>query len=227
MRSVSSTGATATQYDRYRWSPNTELYDVLRTFGIGGAVRVLDLSVGKQACAPLADAGATVSAHDPQRAEQLPFGDASFDAAICADAFHLVGDQPAAFGELLRVVRPGGRVVLWWATLPTDCDILGHRAAAAREAGLAPAPDGLSGGFRSFYAAPFSDRAMRVVPMLLETSVEQWIGYERSRADVHNAYGSAAERWYDALERHLVRAYGAPDARLRLRLLQYVYIGTV
>ena len=42
----------------------------------------------------------------------LPFEDNSFDLAVCALALTHLRDPEAAIGELARVVRPGGRVVL-------------------------------------------------------------------------------------------------------------------
>ena len=45
-------------------------------------------------------------------AEQLPFSDASFDAAFSSLVFCTVGSPEAAFAELRRVVRVGGTVVL-------------------------------------------------------------------------------------------------------------------
>jgi len=45
----------------------------------------------------------------PADAEQLPFPDGDFDAAICECAFCTFPDKPAAAAELHRVLRPGGR----------------------------------------------------------------------------------------------------------------------
>jgi ubiquinone/menaquinone biosynthesis C-methylase UbiE len=45
-------------------------------------------------------------------AERLPFGDASFDAALASLVFCSVASPAAAFAELRRVVRPGGTVAL-------------------------------------------------------------------------------------------------------------------
>ena len=49
---------------------------------------------------------------DVAPAEALPYGDASFDAVVCANAFHLVPDQPAALKEFHRVLRPNGQLVI-------------------------------------------------------------------------------------------------------------------
>jgi ubiquinone/menaquinone biosynthesis C-methylase UbiE len=45
-------------------------------------------------------------------AEQLPFADASFDAAVSTFGVMFTPDQTRAAGELLRVTRPGGRIGL-------------------------------------------------------------------------------------------------------------------
>lgn len=50
----------------------------------------------------------------------LPLPDASVDAAICVQVLEYVPDPTAALAELARVVRPGGRVVIWdvdWSTV--------------------------------------------------------------------------------------------------------------
>lgn len=65
--------------------------------------------------------------HDPARARlrlaladalALPFPDASFDCATTAFMVRNVSDVRAAFSELRRVVRPGGRVVCLELTRP-------------------------------------------------------------------------------------------------------------
>ncbi len=45
-------------------------------------------------------------------AERLPFPDGSFDRVLVVDAFHHFCDQEWAAGELLRVLSPGGRLVI-------------------------------------------------------------------------------------------------------------------
>ncbi|AMV38759.1 class I SAM-dependent methyltransferase [Planctomyces sp. SH-PL62] len=45
-------------------------------------------------------------------AERLPFADASFDACLCVGGFNYFGEHEAAIGELRRVTRPGGVMVV-------------------------------------------------------------------------------------------------------------------
>jgi arsenite methyltransferase len=50
----------------------------------------------------------------------LPVPDSEFDRALSVQVLEYVADIPAALGELLRVLRPGGRAVIWdvdWATV--------------------------------------------------------------------------------------------------------------
>jgi ubiquinone/menaquinone biosynthesis C-methylase UbiE len=46
-------------------------------------------------------------------ATSLPFADAKFDAAISVQVLEFVAELDAALTELHRVLRPGGRVVVW------------------------------------------------------------------------------------------------------------------
>jgi ubiquinone/menaquinone biosynthesis C-methylase UbiE len=52
---------------------------------------------------------ATLQAAD---AAKLPFGDASFDTVISASALHAFPEPERALGEVRRVLRPGGRLLL-------------------------------------------------------------------------------------------------------------------
>ena len=45
-------------------------------------------------------------------AERLPFADAAFDAAVCANALHLSPAPARALGEIARALRPGARFAL-------------------------------------------------------------------------------------------------------------------
>ena len=45
-------------------------------------------------------------------AEHLPFADGAFDRVVMVDTFHHLRDQHVAARETLRVLRPGGRLVI-------------------------------------------------------------------------------------------------------------------
>ena len=101
--------------------------------------RVLDLAAGTgTSSAPFADAGALTVACDFSlgmlrvgRARRpglpfvagdgtrLPFADAAFDAVTVTFGLRNVADVDAALAELLRVTRPGGRLVVCEFSHPT------------------------------------------------------------------------------------------------------------
>ena len=43
----------------------------------------------------------------------LPFDDESFDLVVASDMLHVLPDPQIAVGEMRRVMRPGGQLVLW------------------------------------------------------------------------------------------------------------------
>lgn len=53
-------------------------------------------------------------------AESLPFASGSFDRITCRIASHHFPDLPAAVGEILRVIRPGGLVGIIDSVVPDD-----------------------------------------------------------------------------------------------------------
>jgi demethylmenaquinone methyltransferase/2-methoxy-6-polyprenyl-1,4-benzoquinol methylase len=100
---------------------------------------VLDLAAGTGTSSePLADAGVLVVPCDLSTgmlgvgkrrrpdlpfvagdALHLPFADASFDAVTISFGLRNVTDVPAALAEMMRVTRPGGRLVVCEFSRPT------------------------------------------------------------------------------------------------------------
>jgi SAM-dependent methyltransferase len=80
---------------------------------------VLDLGAGLRPFAGLIP-GRTIALDHRSRpdidligdAHRLPFADATVDAIVCTEVFEHLIDPPAAARELIRVLRPGGRLVL-------------------------------------------------------------------------------------------------------------------
>lgn len=80
---------------------------------------VLDLGAGLR---PFADMlpGRTVALDQRGRPEidligdahRLPFADATFDAIVCTEVFEHLLEPPSAAAEIVRVLKPGGRLVL-------------------------------------------------------------------------------------------------------------------
>jgi ubiquinone/menaquinone biosynthesis C-methylase UbiE len=135
-----------------------------------GQVLLTDLSAGM-----LAAASANAQARGLSNVEvrecgvdDLPFSDGSFDTISCRFGFMFFPDIPGAVHELVRVLRPGGRIstAVWaeppgnpWATIPMA-------AMSAEIEMAAPAPDA-PGLFRcsapDAIAAVFREAGMRDV----------------------------------------------------------------
>lgn len=56
--------------------------------------------------------------------ESLPWDEARFDAVTSVNAIFYAADMEVAMGELRRVVKPGGRVVVTAWGSPTECEFL-------------------------------------------------------------------------------------------------------
>ena len=81
--------------------------------GVDGSPQMLAVASGR------CEGHENVAFHEAD-ATALPREDASFDAALCVQVLEYVADPTAALAEMHRVLRPGGRVVVWdvdWATV--------------------------------------------------------------------------------------------------------------
>jgi SAM-dependent methyltransferase len=232
----------AAAYDRFRTGYAPELYEALFEYGLATGARVLDVATGTGlVAAELVARGCTVVGLDPSgpmlacaqrrapgatfvtgRAEHLPFADRSFDAAVCAQAFHWFG-RDAALGEMIRVVRPGGVVAVWWKSLMRGDTVRLLRQEAERAAGVEPLPELMASGFAEFDRSPLLDRRLRVIPWILRTRVSEFLGYEASRARPSAVYGARAEAYLASLGERL----GDPAAPLSLSYVHLLHLGRV
>jgi SAM-dependent methyltransferase len=181
----------ADAYDRFMGRYSAPLAPLLADLaGIEPGQRVLDVGCGPGALtAELATrvGPGNVTAVDPSEpfvaaarerhpgvdvrraaAEELPFGDGEFDAALAQLVVHFMTDPVAGLREMARVTRPGGVVaacvwdhadgrgplsLFWDAARDLDPDVEdesrlagareGHLAELFREAGLQDVEDGL------------------------------------------------------------------------------------
>ncbi len=87
---------------------------VVAAFAAGpqGCVAGIDLSPEMLAIAELGRAEARLTNMEFREAtgEALPFPGASFDIALSNGVLNLIPDKPAALREVLRVLKPGGRL---------------------------------------------------------------------------------------------------------------------
>lgn len=70
-------------------------------------VVIADVSMGMLRQAPRSSLKPVCS-----HSEKLPFPDNFFERVIMVDALHHVIDQPASAREMLRVLKPGGRIII-------------------------------------------------------------------------------------------------------------------
>ena len=79
----------------------------------GVRLTAVDLSPGmlRHARARAAELDLAVDVREAD-ATSLPFADASFDTVVCTLAVCAIGDRDAALDEMVRVLRPGGTLLL-------------------------------------------------------------------------------------------------------------------
>jgi ubiquinone/menaquinone biosynthesis C-methylase UbiE len=233
----------AAEYDAGRLGYSNDVYNNVVAFGLQPRHAILDIGCGTGlASGPLIENGYTVSGVDPSEpmlaiakerfpratwtsgtAEALPFAAGSFDVAISAQALHHA-DQRAAISEIKRVLRPNGIVAIWWKSLMSDDPVKRLRDDVARESGLPVLTSAWRAGFREFYAAGFSETAVRVIPWSTIASLERFLQYERSRKVVRETYGSDAPRYFEALDARLRETFGEGDPMLPLSYTQFLYL---
>jgi arsenite methyltransferase len=100
--------------------PGFAIAELVDQVGVAGSIVGVDRSPHMLTAAARRCAGhPNVMLHEADAAA-LPLDDATFDRALCVQVLEFVPDVTAALAELHRVVRPGGRVVIWdvdWSTV--------------------------------------------------------------------------------------------------------------
>ena len=90
-----------------------EVGDTGTVVGVDESAPMLEVAAGRTA-------GRSNVAFHQGDVTALPLPDGTFDAALCVQVLEYVEDVRGAMRELCRVVRPGGRVVVWdvdWRTV--------------------------------------------------------------------------------------------------------------
>jgi ubiquinone/menaquinone biosynthesis C-methylase UbiE len=100
--------------------PGYYVAELLEDVGSRGKLVGIDSSTAMLETAARRCAGLGHAEFHHGDATHLPVADQSSDRALCVQVLEFVPDTSAALAEFYRVLRPGGRVVLWdvdWATL--------------------------------------------------------------------------------------------------------------
>jgi arsenite methyltransferase len=100
--------------------PGFYLAELLERVGPTGSVTGVDASPQTLALARRRTQGHDNLTLQLGDATALPVADASFDAALSVQVLEYVADADAALRQLHRVLRPGGRLVVWdidWSTV--------------------------------------------------------------------------------------------------------------
>lgn len=198
------------------------LLSVLASFR-GAQVTALDAAPGLLAIARQRLPGADVREGD---LEELPCADASFDAVAAVNSVFYAADMGGAMRELVRVARPGGRVVVTAWGPPEKCEFL---AAVMPALGplLPPPPPGATPPHPGALSQPgalaglLEEAGLRVVeegevacPFVFPSLEASWRG--NSAAGVNQAaIAHSGEEAVRAVYANADRAHMRPDGTVR------------
>jgi ubiquinone/menaquinone biosynthesis C-methylase UbiE len=193
---------------------------VLRAFGAAAAqVTGIDVTPAMITRARELVAGFSNVALDTGDVQNLPYDDQSFDVVVSRFAFHHFADPRAVLGEMKRVCRPGGRVLV--------CDLLAsedpNKAEAFHELEMVRDPshyrarrlEELQSYYRAHGLRP-ELAAMYQLPFELESFIARSFPSDDNRDALRKRYLAAVAD--DAIGLHLTRAgdevHGAYDVAI-------------
>lgn len=107
-------------------------------------------------------------------AEALPFPDASFDVLCCRAAFHHFARPERVLGEMVRVARPGAKIVIADMLGPEDAAKAAYRDHMERLCDPSHAHSLSEAEFRALFEAAGVEVAF-AAKMPFEVEVEEWI----------------------------------------------------
>ncbi|MEV5596926.1 methyltransferase domain-containing protein [Streptomyces sp. NPDC052496] len=145
-------------------------------------------------------------------AQTHDFGAASFDVAISRYGVMFYADPEAAFGNIGRALRPGGRLAF---VCPADARLNDWVAAMESLRGIVPAGDFGQPGLPGMFSLAVPDRVRAIL------TTAGFTGIAVDRAQAYGTWGQGAEDAADFLlstgpGRHLMEQAGAADqARAR------------
>lgn len=226
-------GATETLFDMAEVSQGQRVLDVAagageqsiraaRRVAPGGSVLATDLSprILEFATRMAAQAGVTSITTQAMDGEQLELADASFDVVISRVGLIYFPDQQRALREMLRVLKPGGRVAaIVYSTPDRNTFFSVPVGIIRRRANLPPPLPGQPGPFslgaegaleRAFEQAGFTDvRAVRVSASLKMASAAECVRFEReSFGALHQMLSGLTDRETQSVWEEIERELG-------------------
>ena len=137
---VESFAGVANPWSMGRLSPGERVLDLGSGAGtdslvaaqmVGGHGHVTGIDMTPEMLAKARSAAATMEVANVEfvegEVERLPFADASFDVVVSNGVIDLVPDKDAVFGELYRVLAPGGRMQIADVTIQNPVSEEGRR----------------------------------------------------------------------------------------------------
>jgi SAM-dependent methyltransferase len=174
-------------------------------------------------------------------AQQLPFADRSFDAALSRWGVMLVPEPRRAISEARRVIRDGARFAAAVWSFPERVPMIAIAGRVAiRELGLEPPPPDAPGPLRmgrpgrleeELEGAGLREVRGESIRVTFEyASAQQYVAMQRElsgmlRKELAKRDAATAERLSAALVRE-ISAYAGPDGRIRLDNEVHLAVGT-